>query len=259
MITNKNNINKQKIQEEEYSFPYHYIPEITSNGVLSQAKYWSWGFRYLGGMTVVFDLLKEMNFNSLIDIGCGDGRFLSELNKVYPDIDICGVDFSKRAIAFAKAMNPEISSCYLENNIIEETVSETYDVATLIEVLEHIHPGQVDSFVKAIALLLNEKGYLIITVPHKNKSVQSKHYQHFNCIDLERILSTYFKNITFVLFDKKSKVMSLLQRLIGGQGNYFVLTYPKVLSIFYNTYKQNYLYASKEVNCGRVAVICKKK
>lgn len=253
------NLNSQlKIQENQYSFPYHYIPEI-KRGKFSQIKYWSWGFRYLGGMQVVFDQLEKIKFSSLIDIGCGDGRFLSELVKAYPNTDVIGVDFSERAINLAKAMNPEISSCYLKKDIITQKISNSYDVATLIEVLEHIPPDQLESFISAIAGLLNDKGHLIITVPHKNKPIQSKHYQHFNSLELKGILSLYFENFIFIPFDRESKILSLMQKLIGGKGNYFVLTYSKALSWFYNTYKKKYLYATDERNCGRIAVVCKKK
>ena len=61
----KNPKNKtQSIQEKEYSFPYHYIPEISEEG-FSQVKHWSWGYRYLGGLRVVIDQLNKISFNSL--------------------------------------------------------------------------------------------------------------------------------------------------------------------------------------------------
>mgnify|MGYP000507057572 CR=1 FL=1 len=56
----KNPKNKtQSIQEEEYSFPYHYIPEISEKG-FTQVKHWSWGYRYLGGLRVVIDQLNKI-------------------------------------------------------------------------------------------------------------------------------------------------------------------------------------------------------
>ncbi|MFH1964905.1 MAG: hypothetical protein ABIJ42_05120, partial [Acidobacteriota bacterium] len=43
-------------QEVQYSYPYHYLPIMTREG-FSQHRYWSWGYRYLGRLKVVFDLL----------------------------------------------------------------------------------------------------------------------------------------------------------------------------------------------------------
>ena len=49
------------LQEEEYEFPYHYIPTF-KNGNFSQTIHWSWGFRYLGGIKIVMDCLKNEQF-----------------------------------------------------------------------------------------------------------------------------------------------------------------------------------------------------
>ena len=111
-------INKRsKIQETDNIFPYHYIPSNTDGG-FSQTKYWSWGYRYLGGIKVVSDQIAKYNFDSIIDIGCGDGRFLAEISRLYPNRYYCGIDYSKRAINLAKAFNPHIDYQYL--NILEE-------------------------------------------------------------------------------------------------------------------------------------------
>ena len=91
---------QQEIQEAEYGYPYHHIPQWT-NGFFSQTHHWSWGFRYLGGMQVVMDLLEQEEFGSLVDIGCGDGRFLCEIARQYPNKHIAGVDYSERAIRLA--------------------------------------------------------------------------------------------------------------------------------------------------------------
>ncbi len=63
----------QLTQEEQYTYPYHHIPSWEANS-FAQNQYWSWGFRYLGGLKVVMDALEGIDFKSIIDIGCGDGR-----------------------------------------------------------------------------------------------------------------------------------------------------------------------------------------
>ena len=62
-MTKKPKTRTQMIQEEEYSFPYHYIPEISEKG-FTQEKHWSWGYRYLGGLKVVIDQFNKISFNS---------------------------------------------------------------------------------------------------------------------------------------------------------------------------------------------------
>ena len=83
----------QQAQEDQYSFPYHYLPSWSAKGLIL-ARYWPWGYRYLGGLMLVLDQLQPYRFASLIDIGCGDGRFLREAAKVYPDAHLLGVDYS---------------------------------------------------------------------------------------------------------------------------------------------------------------------
>ena len=247
---------QQEIQEEEYGYPYHHIPQWT-NGFFSQTKYWSWGFRYLGGIQVVTDLLEQEKFESLVDIGCGDGRFLVEMTRQYPDKHLTGVDYSERAIRLANAMNPDID--YRLTNIIERRLPDKFEVATLIEVLEHIPPHLVDEFLKACAEAVQDGGRIILTVPHLNKVLEAKHYQHFNSNILRSVLSPYFTDLTFFPFDSRSRVINGLFRLLGGRGKHFVITNRRLLSWFFHLYRSRYNYASNESGCNRIAVVGRKK
>ena len=247
---------QQAVQEAQYQYPYHYIPAC-NNGKFSQVQYWSWGFRYLGGMEVVFDQLKKLSFDSLTDIGCGEGRFLREVSKRYPNARLLGIDSSIRAIQLAKAMNPKLN--YKAINIIEKPPTARFDLTTLVEVLEHIEPDKVGPFLENTAGILNGEGWLILTVPHTNKGLNKKHYQHFNSKTLQKLLKPYFRDIVFIPFDVISWRMAKLAQLIGGQGNYFILTNPGALSWFYRLYKNKYLYTDNERKCMRIAAICQKR
>lgn len=176
---------EQQIQEQQYEYPYHYLPRI-EGGQFTQTQYWSWGMHYLGGMRVVLDQLQEWSFESLVDIGCGDGRFLRELNESHPEVTSLGVDYSERSIAMANGMNPHLQ--YEARNILEEDLDREYDVATCIEVLEHIPPEECELFVEAITETLTNDGKLVLTVPHANKPVADKHYQHFDSALLSELL-----------------------------------------------------------------------
>lgn len=247
---------KEKIQEVQYEFPYHYIP-IWSEQQFSQNLYWSWGFRYLGGMQIVFDQLEKLSFDSLIDIGCGDGRFLREISQRYPLAQLLGVDSSAKAIRLARALNPNLN--YRVMNIIKESLNEHFDIATLIEVLEHIPLNQIEFFLNSTADILNDDGWLMLTVPHANKQIQYKHYMHFTSNELRKLLSENFRNFTFIPFDVKTIVMSILSKVLGGNGNYFLLTNRFVLSWFFKLYKNKYLYSKDEKKCLRIGLVCQKK
>jgi len=245
---------EQRVQEDQYEYPYHYIPSMEEGGI-SQVRYWSWGFRYLGGLKLVMEEVAESGFKSLIDVGCGDGRFLAELNSSHPRKRLLGVDYSRRAIELAKVMSPNVE--YECRNILDEDISEDFDVATLVEVLEHILPEELDSFLEATCRLLEEDAMLVATVPHVNKPVSDKHYQHFDRSKLEELLDPHFDHLRFIHFDDvKSTLLEYMQSWIGGDGNHFVVTNKRIMSLFWTVYKSRYLYTTED-RCGRIAVVAK--
>ncbi len=246
----------QLIQDSQYSYPYHYIPTLGDN-VFSQVQYWSWGFRYMGGLQIVIDQLKDRQFESLVDVGCGDGRLLKELTLLYPEKRLLGVDYSQRAILLAQALNPSLD--YDVVDIIENPLLERFDVVTLVEVLEHIPIMDVRKFLDSISSTLNQTGQLILTVPHKNSPLIEKHVQHFSSDSLVEILEPYFREIDCIPFDPLSKIMGIIRRVMGGKGNHFLITNKKLLYWMFQIYRRYFLYAKDESSCKRIAVVCKKK
>ncbi len=103
---------------------------------------------------------------------------MQEIAERFPEKRVCGVDYSERAINLAKGFNPELE--FLQIDIVKETIDSKYDLLTLIEVFEHIPPEEADNFVKSLHGMMNDNGILLLTVPHKNKRVSAKHYQHFD-------------------------------------------------------------------------------
>jgi SAM-dependent methyltransferase len=244
---------EQQIQESQYDYPYHYIPWV-EDGCFSQLQYWSWGMYYLGGIHVVLDQLEPWSFDSLINVGCGDGRFLRELAAKRPSVDTLDIDYSELSIAMARGMNPDLD--YEVIDLLSEDVGRQFNVATAVEVLEHIPPDDLTTFVERIAGLLVEDGRFVLTVPHENKPVQDKHYQHFSAADLNPLLEPHFGSVGFVPFDKQSKVFTALELALGGRGNYFVVNSPPIVNTLWRFYQRRYLYANSESNCRRIAAVC---
>lgn len=245
---------EQGIQQDQYEFPYHYIP-WRGEGKFSQTRHWWWGFRYLGGLEVVFDQLEDIQFSSLVDVGCGDGRFLRELIAEYPDVTATGIDYSEHAIDLANSLNPALDFRCVD--LRSQELDSTYDVVTLIEVLEHIPPDDIDSFLATVTDTLTPQGRAVITVPHENKPVQDKHFQHFSGAELRDIVNPYFESIDLVPFDDINAIgLKLARKFIGGRGDNVVVTNDWVNQRFFTLYLNRYLYAS-EANCGRIAAVCR--
>ncbi len=245
-------------QEAEYALPYHYLPEIRGKKFTS-TRHWDWGFRYLGGMQVALDQLAPARFDSLIDIGCGDGRFLREAHAHYPGKTLLGIDASERAVRLAQALNPELA--YRALDIVRDGLAQTYDAATLIEVIEHIPPPGLPAFLDAVAQAINPGGLLVLTVPHRNKPLIEKHYQHFTGEQLRNLLAPRFDVQKILPFDPapRTPMAWLTLRMLGGKGRWFLFTQQRILYRCYRRYLHHYLYADDESRCERIAVVCTRR
>jgi SAM-dependent methyltransferase len=247
---------EQQIQEDQYAYPYHYLPQDIG-GDFRQHAYWSWGYRYLGGIHVVKRLCNEEDWSSLLDMGCGDGRFAGDLSRQWPERRILGVDYSVRAINLAKAMNS--SEDFTALDILRDSVPEReFDVVTLIEVIEHIPPADLNEFVRRAISLLRPGGRLILTVPHRNARLTDKHFQHFDSTILRDLLSEHLQDLHFQPFDFFSRPLDLWFRLMGRTGKYFLVTWQPLQNAFFRYYIRKCLYGDDESRCMRIACVGRK-
>jgi len=238
---------QQQIQEDCYKFPYHYIPRF-ENGNYSQSIVVRWGYEYISYIYFVINRLNELNFDSLIDVGCGDGKLLNEIYNKYPQKLLFGIDYSKRAIKYAILMNPNLR--YICGDILEgKFIKNQFNVVTLIEVLEHIYPYYIDNFIKALYNLTKTQGSLIITVPTKNIETHEKHYQHFNVDNLIELFEPYYKISEIKFINKISKIELWLNRLLANR--FFITNEPFLVNNIYKFYEK-YLFNAEEHNCKRI-------
>ena len=250
---------EQEIQEKQYCFPYHYIVGW-GDGVFTQTMAMAKGYEYVSYLRFVIDKIKEYDFKSLLDIGCGDGKFLNEISSLYPTgKQFVGVDYSKQAIDLARIMTQDANISYVCANIAKTKVSENgFDIITLVETLEHIPTDDVSQFLKGINENLHEDGHLVITVPSKNEDVRlsSKHHQHFDISSLRDILSPFFSICEHHFINRQSMIeKKILQRLFYN--NYFIINHKKFVRDLYDYYIKHF-FSADEHNAKRIVVVCRK-
>ena len=126
----------------------------------------------------------------LVDIGCGDGRGTSLIKDAHPEIKVVGVDYSERALQLAKTMSGPRDIEWLKFNVYEglNDLTATFDVATCIEMLEHLPPEKLSTALRNIHGLLVSNGFLILTVPSTLAAKPLKHYQHFTIASIGNAL-----------------------------------------------------------------------
>lgn len=100
---------------------------------------------------------------SLLDVGCGQGEFLSAASKE-SNFDLWGIDIARKNVDFIKEKF-HLEKIYNEtlNNFLRRGGLPKFDVVTVFEVLEHLHnPKEVLSEIKQI---MRPGGYLVLSVP----------------------------------------------------------------------------------------------
>ncbi|MFV8224370.1 class I SAM-dependent methyltransferase [Christiangramia aquimixticola] len=165
---------KFKIQENEYHFPYHYIPYLDKEQNVVNHRSIDWGFKYFSYLLRIKTLVEKLQPSSILDIGCGEGRFLGLLDsKIERKV---GVDLSERPIQFAKAFHPNIQFYSMDASYLKEE----FDIVTAIEVLEHIPDNEIPHFFNILEKRLKNNGSIILSVPTTVVPVSKKHYRHYN-------------------------------------------------------------------------------
>jgi SAM-dependent methyltransferase len=168
-----NGSDKFDIQDQQYSFPYHYIPHFDDNGAVSLSRKLDWGMEYLCYQGHLREMVIALKPSSVLEVGCGDGYFVGGL----PDsISVrVGVDLSEKAIAFAKAFHQECE--FRVQNVA--LMDESFDVVAAIEVIEHISNEILPMFLRSLSQRVSDEGVVIISVPTTVTPLNKKHYRHY--------------------------------------------------------------------------------
>ena len=220
-----------QMQEEQYIFPYHYIPHIDRKGMVNRYRLVSRGYEYLCYMLHIKEIIDDISPKSILDVGCGDGRLISLLTE-YDEISYTGVDISSKAISFAKAFNPNVEFI----NIDVKKIERKYDLVSLIEVMEHIPDLIIEEFMDDVISKIKIGGYLIISVPSINIPLQKKHYRHYDINTLIKDIKPEENGLTVLsieyIFNGSNLIYKYWHKLTSNR--YSVIIVPILEQIFWN-------------------------
>ena len=103
--------------------------------------------------------LNSINFDLLLDVGCGSGDFLRQMQGALGIPHVKGIDLSPVMVTQTKAqgINAEcIDLCMLENS---------YDVITAVfDMLNYLDKAALKNFLKCVYEHLNEGGYFLCDI-----------------------------------------------------------------------------------------------
>lgn len=242
---------QQHAQDDEYAFPYHYVAQYKKG--FSHFFLDTWSINYVSTIEYLLQKVSVEAHTRIVDIGCGDGRFSRELALAYPRSVVTGIDYSPRAIKLAAAMNPDVPNLEFSSvDITTDTHLDAFDCAVLMEVFEHVPLDRADRFMAGVRALLKKDGVLLVTVPHVNKPVEYKHFQHFTAESLTKYLEPYFRIVEVVPFEKISWKRWFISRLLSNR--FFILRNPRALRVIYHWYRASLFFCTSENTCQRLFV-----
>jgi len=189
----------------------------------------------------------------IVDIGCGDGRFSRELARTFQSTTVVGIDYSERAIALASAMNPDVSNLKFQQIDIAKNINlEPSDRAVLMEVFEHLPIESAGNFMASVRKLIRNDGVLYLTVPHENKPLEYKHFQHFSIEKILDYLRPHFNVVEVVPFERISLCRGVMLKALSNR--LFILNNQRLLTMIYKWYKKHLFHCDSELECQRIFV-----
>jgi 2-polyprenyl-3-methyl-5-hydroxy-6-metoxy-1,4-benzoquinol methylase len=158
----------------------------------------------------------------LLDIGCGSGKFMYEINS-FTNSDVCGVDISPKAVTVAK--NNYGLNIFCGTITEAPFVCNSFDVITAWSYLEHVpNPSEV---LARIYELLKQGGDCIISCPNfgsVNARLFGNKWYHLDCprhlyIYTPKTITALLKKNGFIV--KKTTHQTSSKGLLGSLQYYF--------------------------------------
>lgn len=144
-----------------------YIKKINSYLEYDEKLYWErrgqyWAedvAEYPTHLEKVEPLIKKISPKSVIDIGCGDGRW----SEYFKDITYLGVDISSTMIDAAKKKYPKAKFIVSSIEELGKKVTKKHDLIFIFTTLLHVKPENMDEAIKSLKKIGKE---MILIEPH---------------------------------------------------------------------------------------------
>ncbi len=106
-----------------------------------------------------FKTLESLDFNSLLDIGCGRGAFLAQLRDRFPNTELMGIDLSPLMVKSTREKNINakcIDICYLNRRF--QIITAVFDM------VNYLDDNSLMKFMRCVEDSLKKGGYFICDI-----------------------------------------------------------------------------------------------
>ncbi len=126
-----------------------------------EMKYFPWG-ELIEKVAYVVEKRAPKNAK-VLDLMCGPGFLLGQIEKRRPDLHLEGIDNDSRFIEYARSKYREISFEVVD--VLQSLPNKTYDVVMCTGGVHHLPYNRQGDFIKRASGLLNPKGIAIFADP----------------------------------------------------------------------------------------------
>ncbi len=136
----------------------------------------------------VMGFLHSISFETMLDVGSGRGVFLMPFMKEFPWVRVTALDLLEKKVAFLNELaDGGFPLLHAEQkNICDQPFPEnSFDVVTLLEVLEHI-PAVEKAVEAAVGMA---KRYVVVTVPSK----PDNNPEHIHLLTKDRLTQLFMR------------------------------------------------------------------
>jgi 3' terminal RNA ribose 2'-O-methyltransferase Hen1 len=131
-------------------------------------------------METVAAAVEGLRASSVIDLGCGEGRLLKQLLPLKGISRVTGMDVSHRSLQVARErLNLERMPKMLQDKltllhgslVYRDARFSGYDVATVVEVIEHLDESRLGMFARVVFEFARPKA-VVVTTPNSEYNVR---------------------------------------------------------------------------------------
>ncbi len=103
-------------------------------------------------------------YGTVLDLLCGTGYLIGELQKRRPDVTFTGIDLNKEFIDFAQKQYSGIT--FVLADVLDWKTPNTFDAILCTGGLHHLHYKNQKDFIKKISTLLKPEAFALIADPY---------------------------------------------------------------------------------------------
>lgn len=186
-IKNKLNVNNNLTNKDLFSLSSSDINSLEEIGKKHNLKlYYFKEKEDLARVNIVLGFLKGIYPNTLLDIGSGRGVFLFPLLREFSYINVTSLDILENRVEllnYIKAGGVNNLDVYLDNICSVNFPDNSFEVVTMLEVLEHI-PNVFDAIKNACRIA---KNFIVVTVPSK----EDDNPEHIHLLTKEKLTKMF--------------------------------------------------------------------